>query len=376
MRRQLISLIFILIIFITYTLFKALQLFPEDPNKGSFLAITLFIVMLAGQFVPRMTENIYDMLWFKALVSSSSLIMGFWSTWVMISLPVDLAHLISVPFFPTLNFQPLNQIIFIFSLLTTFLGFFQVLRGPKIKNISVKIANLPEELHHFTIAQISDLHVGPTIRKNYVEDVVEKTNSTNPDIIVLTGDIADSKAQSIQKNIEPLKNLKSKHGSYYVTGNHEYYWGVNEILSAFENLNLIPLLNQNKIIHHNSRKVLIAGVTDPMGASVKHHAPDILKASATADNPDFKIILAHRPNVYTQAEPLGFDLQFSGHTHAGQFFPFSLLIPLAHKFYRGLYQHGGLSVYVNPGTGYWGPANRFAVASEITVVKLIAKSLI
>jgi predicted MPP superfamily phosphohydrolase len=155
-----------------------------------------------------------------------------------------------------------------------------------------------------------------------------------------------------------------------VTGNHEYYWDAPGLVQKVRELGFTALINENRIVQVGSAKILIAGITDPMGQMLSGHAPDINKATRSSESTEFKIFLSHRPDAYLQSEPRGFDLQFSGHTHSGQYFPFNLLIGFFHKYSRGLYRHGHLWVYVNPGTGYWGPANRFGVPAEITLLTL------
>jgi predicted MPP superfamily phosphohydrolase len=136
-------------------------------------------------------------------------------------------------------------------------------------------------------------------------------------------------------------------------------------------LGFVTLLNENKILKVGETSLMVAGVTDPVGVHMlRGHASDTTKALTSSEESQFKILLAHRPDACHGAESLGVDLQFSGHTHAGQFFPFSLFIGLAHKYYNGLYRHGNMWLYVNPGTGYWGPANRLGVVSEISCLTL------
>jgi predicted MPP superfamily phosphohydrolase len=251
------------------------------------------------------------------------------------------------------------------------LGLLEVVRGPKIKKTLLAVENLPPSLQGLKIAQISDLHVGLTIRKGYVEEVVRLMNETNPDFIFLTGDITDAPINSIAEHLKPLSNLKSKYGTFYITGNHEYYWDIESIIEAMKALGFTLLLNENRTLKIGDSKILIAGITDPAGEhGLPGHAPSMSRSIAALDETAFKILLAHRPDACVEAEALGFDLQFSGHTHAGQFFPFSLLIGLAHKYTKGLYRHGRMWVYVNPGTGYWGPADRLGIRAEISLVTL------
>ena len=332
--------------------------------------------------------------------------MGFWGTFVMLTLPLDILYLFMSGYDSVMGVDLPDQekmhLVFRCSSLALLgvagifagLGLVEVLRGPRIKAVSIPVTGLHPALEGLRIVQISDLHVGPTIRRAYVEDVVRRTNALAADFICLTGDIGDARAVSITANLASLAGLKSRYGVFYVTGNHEYYWGAEELIAEFKKLGFQPLLNENRVIPigvasergdpgqsemssgktpiPTQAKVLIAGVTDPMGERFfASHKPDAEAALRSAESTQFKILLAHRPGVFKIAEPLGFDLQLSGHTHAGQFFPFSMLVRLVHLYYKGLNHPGRLWLYVNPGTGYWGPANRFQVASEITLLRLV-----
>ncbi len=271
------------------------------------------------------------------------------------------------------SFEKINLYILPAAVLVALFGFFEVLRGPVTKKVSVKRDNV-KKLDQLKIAQISDLHIGLSIRTKYVNKVIQKTNALNPDIIVVTGDLIDGEPQSILHVTRLLSKLKAKHGVYYVVGNHEYYWGIDSVLKSLEHAGMQILLNENKVIDIEDTIFMIAGITDPAANSIHPSmSPDLAKASRGIESVDFKILLAHQPSIYPHAEKLKFDLQLSGHTHAGQFFPFSLFIVFAHKYSRGLYQYNDMHVHINPGTGYWGPANRFGVPAEITLIELKQK---
>ncbi len=297
--------------------------------------------------------------------------MGIWGTFILLSLPLDLIHFALASTGADDRLGNYGSVILITTIGINILGLAQTLRGPKTKTVKIEIQNLSPDLEGLRITQLSDLHIGPTIRRSYVSNVVQLVNETKPDLVVVTGDLADADAATIKEHMQPLSRIQSKYGMFYVTGNHEYYWGAKALISAMSELGFTPLLNENRVLRIKSANVLLAGVTDPAGASFyAEHRPSLTTALRTDAVIDFKMLLCHRPGVSTEAEPLGVQLQLSGHTHAGQFFPFNLFIPLAHRYYRGLNQHGRLWVYVNPGTGYWGPANRFAIPAEITSVQL------
>ncbi len=359
-----------------YTAYKVTQLWPSQRLLALLFTGLLFFFMLGGMFFYRHQPLIFNAAWFRVFVWTGSIVMGLWATFVLLSLPFDLLSLFVSGYDRTLGdgFNPERRTFFrglsmaVFGLSGGFasIGLWQAYRGPSIKQVSGGLKESHAFLDGLKIAQISDLHVGPTLRKSYVSEVVSRTNALEADLIFVTGDIADAHADSLAEHLAPLGLLKAKHGVFYVTGNHEYYWGAEDLVASLRKLGMIALINENKVVTIREKKVLIAGVTDPTGSRVPGHAPDLKKAMQTHEPVDYRIILAHRPDVSVLSEQMGADLQFSGHTHSGQFFPFSLLIGLAHQYTAGIYQRGNLTVYVNCGTGYWGPANRFGVQSEIT----------
>jgi predicted MPP superfamily phosphohydrolase len=372
---------FLIIVFclILFTCFKAVELWPAHPPAAVALSILLLLNMLSAMFVFRANPKVYDKIWFRALSWSGSLTMGLWTTFVILTLPVDLVHALififekisgTRLFLPEIFTQAYEGLAAL-SLLLVACGFFQVWRGARLVPVNIPLEKLPAGLEGLRIAQISDLHVGATIRKSYVEQVVARTNAAQPDLILMTGDIADGYAAVISRHLQPLKQLKAQYGVYYVTGNHEYYWDPAAILQEISGVGFKILFNENVILDIDGAKLMVAGVTDPAGEYLlEGHKPDAARAITSTQSSDFKILLAHRPGECFAAEVLGFDLQFSGHTHSGQFFPFSLFIGLAHRYSRGLYRHLKMWIHVNPGTGFWGPANRLGVAPEISLITL------
>lgn len=366
-------LIFILSVFFIYSAFKAIQINSNHQYTMILITFIFFASMLGSMFISRKKPDAFEAPWFMVLTWVGSTFMGFWGTYIMIAVPIDIAAIIYSFFNHGVSFMTENAHlgVFLLSILMTTFGFISVVKGPRIVSVNIPSKDLPEGLVGLKIAQISDLHIGPTIQSRYVNRVVNKTNELNPDLVVITGDLVDAHTDSIKKHLQPLANLRTKYGVYYVTGNHEYYWGVHSLFKELKKVGMTILHNDNRIIDINGAKLLMAGVPDPMASHLgAEHRPDVIRSKTSEVPTDFSILLAHRPDPYAMAEEHGFDLQFSGHTHAGQFFPFSLLIPFAHKYYRGLNRHGNLWLYVNPGTGYWGPANRFAISSEITLATL------
>jgi predicted MPP superfamily phosphohydrolase len=259
-------------------------------------------------------------------------------------------------------------------------GFAMARRTARVVSVDVPIANLPAALHGFRIAQISDLHVGPTIRRDYLQRVVSAVNALEADMVALTGDLVDGSVNDLAPHVAPLARLTSRHGSYFVTGNHEYYSGAHAWIAEFRRLGMHTLLNQHVVLTHraahdaDSAKLVLGGVTD---YSAGHHDPahrsDPQKAIAGAP-PDagVRVLLAHQPRSANAAADAGFDLQLSGHTHGGQFLPWKYFVRFQQPFVAGLDRLHNLWIYTSRGTGYWGPPNRFGAPSEITLIRLVA----
>ncbi len=258
------------------------------------------------------------------------------------------------------------------AVLFNFLGIQGALRGPAIKKIILPLPEQFKALNGFRIVQISDLHIGPLIRQDYVARVVKRIQSLRTDIIVLTGDIGDSDPDFYGNDAAPLKDLRAPEGVYYIPGNHEYYWDARAWIAVFEKLGMTPLINAGMALAHG--KLWLGGITDPdAGDFIPEHHPDAVKAMGALKSADtFQILLAHQPKSCFDAEKAGFNLMLSGHTHGGQFFPFNFVVRLVNPYSKGLNRHGKMWVYVNQGTGFWGPALRLGVPAEITLIELKA----
>lgn len=365
----------ILLALIGYTAFKLCELWPQHSALAAAAVVPLFLLMMGPMLIHRRYAGVYDRLWFQALTWTGGLVMGIWATDLLLSIPIDLVGGLLGLFTKSTLWPSLPWLVFELALVMTVIGFFNAVRGPRVRKISWPEDNPPDDLKNLKMAQISDLHIGATVRRRYIQNVVRQTNALDPDFIFITGDLVDADVTSIEKYLDDLRALKARYGVFYVPGNHEYYWDASRILPAIERLGFVPLINEGQKITIGASSVFIAGITDPAAVHFSpEQVPDLQKAAQGSDGADCKILLSHRPDPFTEAEALGFDLQLSGHTHAGQFFPFSVVVRLAHKYYRGLHRHGHLWIYVNPGTGYWGPAHRFAIRSEISLICLTARS--
>lgn len=248
-------------------------------------------------------------------------------------------------------------------------GIYSALKTPVIKTVKIPIINLSNNLNNFKIAHITDTHIGSMIGKQFVQEIVRKISDMKPDILVFTGDAADGSVESYGNSFSPFEDLNVPYGKYFVTGNHEYYSDLNGWLRLIEKVGFKILINESQILNINGSEIMITGIPDKTGKYFSSfHKVDMQKAIGGMRKCDLKILLAHRPKDVEYAISNNFHLQLSGHTHGGQYFPFSLLVQLAHPFLKGLHKKENTWVYINQGTGYWGPPMRIGTEPEITEI--------
>ena len=225
------------------------------------------------------------------------------------------------------------------------------------------------ELHSFdfSIVQISDLHIGGLIDRDFVKASVQKINALKPDIVCITGDLIDTALDGIKDTIRELDGIKSKHGIYYILGNHEYFHAPLKIIEFIKTTKMTLLLNES--IQIDALKLNIVGVTDLIGYRTDVLKPDIHKAFSHCDKSYKTILLAHQPKFVEELGSYRPELILSGHTHGGQVWPFEYLVRLQQPFVKGLHKlpHGG-HIYVNSGIGFWGPPMRLGSQAEIAYI--------
>ncbi len=371
MKKRLFLIIAIALLIAFYIGVNLAEILPTHPL--GMMAISFFIVFLfIGWQWSYRSSSFSQGRWSLFIAWSANIGIGVWATFLFFAAIKD-AVILALPqrFLPLVPWPGVILGLLAISALLAVIGGWQALAGPFIRYVSVPVKGLSKSLEGLKILQISDLHVGPTIRRTYVEKTVDRALSLNPDIIVLTGDIFDGVFDVLASHLEPLRRLHAPLGIFYVTGNHEYFWGARMWMEKAAVYGMTPLNNENRVLVFKGEKFLIAGIPDEMSRFFeKENIPDCAKAARTQEGEMFKILLAHRPGVYAEAAAAGFNLQLSGHTHGGQFFPWSLVIRFFHRFYRGLNRYNKLWIYVSPGTGYWGPAQRFAVPAELTLLTL------
>jgi predicted MPP superfamily phosphohydrolase len=245
-------------------------------------------------------------------------------------------------------------------------------RPPEVKRVRVGLSRLPEQASGTTIVQITDLHVGQPITRDYVADVVRRTNALAPDIIAITGDLVDGGTVHLRDAIAPIADLTARHGVYFVTGNHEYYSGVEPWLETLRAMGIRVLRNEHVTIGEDSAAFVLAGVDDSTAHRLADgHREDVAAAVAGVDSDREVVLLAHQPKAIFEAAKHGVGLQISGHTHGGQIWPFTLFVHLAQPYVAGLARHGATQIYVSRGTGHWGPPMRLGAPSELTLIELV-----
>jgi uncharacterized protein len=245
-------------------------------------------------------------------------------------------------------------------------GVRSALAGLRIKDVPVRIAGLPSALAGLRIVQITDLHIGPLLRKGWVEGVVERVRSLKPDLVAITGDLVDGTVDELREHVAPLARLsEAPRGVYFTTGNHEYYSGVDEWLQYLPSLGIRPLANERVQV---APGLDVAGIHDPTGRG--RYAPDLTRALEGRDARTPVVLLAHQPRQFRDAAQSGVALTLSGHTHGGQIWPFSWLVALVQPYIAGLHRRGDAQLYVSRGTGFWGPPMRVFAPAEIALLRL------
>ncbi|MEU7295943.1 metallophosphoesterase [Streptomyces exfoliatus] len=248
-------------------------------------------------------------------------------------------------------------------------GAYGVLRGPRIKRVTVPLAKVPRAAHGYRIAVVSDIHLGPILGRAHTQRIVDAINSTQPDLIAVVGDLVDGTVENLGSAAEPLARLRARHGSFFVTGNHEYFSGADAWVDHVRELGLRPLRNERLEI---AAGFDLAGVDDIAGES-EGQGPDFVRALGDRDRARAAVLLAHQPIVVHDAVRHGVDLQLSGHTHGGQLWPGNYLAELANPTVAGLERYGDTQLYVSRGAGAWGPPVRVGAPSDITLVQLASK---
>jgi len=248
-------------------------------------------------------------------------------------------------------------------------GVANVARGFDIRRVTIPLARLPRSASGYSIVQLTDMHVGPTLGRHFVEHAVREANKLSPDLIAITGDLVDGTVDQLRDLVEPLRELRARDGVFFVTGNHEYYSGADAWIAHLATLGIRVLRNERVPI----RDVFdLAGVDDASAhRMLPHHGQDVARALAGRDPDRAVVLLAHQPKALKDAVRADVDLQISGHVHGGQMVPFNWIVLLDQPFVAGLHRVERCWLYVSTGTGYWGPPMRVGPRAELTRIELV-----
>jgi predicted MPP superfamily phosphohydrolase len=241
-----------------------------------------------------------------------------------------------------------------------------------VTRVKVAIRNLARGARGYRIVQISDVHVGPTIGKEFIESIVSRINALSPDLVAITGDLVDGSVEELSEHVAPLAKLRAKDGVFFVTGNHEYYSGADAWIAHLGTLG-IKVLRNERVAIRGGEGFDLAGIDD-VSAHIPGHGADLERALRGRDAARPCVLLAHQPRGIERADALGVDLQLSGHTHGGQLFPWNFFVRLQQPFVAGLHALARAQIYVSRGTGYWGPPMRLGAPAEITEIELVAQA--
>ena len=356
-------------------LFIGWRIVPDLPNAASATAFALLLlasaILIPLGFFGRRSRNreIADRTTWAGMLA-----LGLFSTLLVLTVLRELVLLVAWP----LQVDALPQWSAIAVVVATAaivgIGFVNARRTARVREVEIALPHLPPPLHGFTIAQISDIHVGPTIKRPYMQAIVDAVNTLNADAVAVTGDLVDGRVRDLAEHVAPLAGLRSRHGTYFVTGNHEYYSGADDWIAELRRLGVRVLNNEHVVLRHDGAALVLAGVTD---TSAHHFDPaqrsDPARAIAGAPpSAQPRVLLAHQPRSAEAAAQAGFDVQLSGHTHGGQFWPWNHAVQWQQPYTAGLHRLRQLWVYTSRGTGYWGPPLRFGAPSEITRVRFVA----
>jgi hypothetical protein len=351
---------------------------PPWASVGASAVVSLGLLVIAGMMLRRAPRTVVSPLMWVAytwlglmfllivLLAGADALRGLASVWSRLrsSPPEDPERRIVIA-------RWLSALVGLGAALLGAIGAVNALRAVAVKHVKIELKKLPASASGYRIALLSDVHVGPTIGKAFIEEIVRRVNALEPDLVAIAGDLIDGSVAELGPLVTPLAELHAKDGVFFITGNHEYYSGVDEWLAFLPTLGIRVLVNERVSIGGEGGFDL-AGVEDLSAQGFGGHRADLPRALEGRDPSRALVLLAHQPKAIVEAERLGVDLQLSGHTHGGQIFPWMYAVVLDQPYVAGLHDHGNAKIYVSCGTGYWGPPMRLGAPAEITHIELRA----
>ncbi len=249
-------------------------------------------------------------------------------------------------------------------------GMDNALGPPHLLRLPVRLGRLDPLFNGFRIAVVSDIHLGPLAGRTHTERIVRMINEAEPDLVAIVGDLVDGTVAELGSAAAPLQHLASREGTFFVTGNHEYFVDdTSSWLRELDRLGVQPLRNESTVIRRGAAAFDLVGVNDVAGEK-RSDPPDFDRALSGVDASRPTILLAHQPVQVKEAAARGVDLQLSGHTHGGQMWPFHYIVRAVQPSLAGLSTVDETQLYVTRGAGFWGPPLRIAAPPDITVLSL------
>jgi predicted MPP superfamily phosphohydrolase len=371
-----------IVAFIHWYLALRLVLLPQLPSPYVEAAIAAFVVLGSLLFTRPVIERLIGPRFAAALAWPTFLWMGasflllvvLLATDVTLSLAGGAAWAVGDPrVSASVSDETEAAFVVIGAMAASLYALLLALRPPRLRAIELPLADLPEALDGFRIVQLSDLHIGPLRGRRFAAALVARVNSLSADLVAVTGDLVDGNVERLASEVSPLAGLESRHGTFFVSGNHEYFSRIDPWLAVVRDLGWRVLRNERVTIRHGEGGLDVAGVDDHLAHHYGNgHGQDVAAALDGRNPARPVVLLAHHPNAFDEASELGVSLQLSGHTHGGQIWPFQYLVRLSTPYVAGVFRRGRSTLYVSRGTGFWGPPMRLFHPGEITEITLRA----
>ncbi len=345
---------------------------PMKLGRGLSRALSLLVIAYACSFIAYQSCRSVEWLWVYPLPQIAPSVIGFLSFAILLALLKDLILCVLRKGKSRVAQRVAGVLVLLLSLAAGLYSI-EVTKHPRVDEL---VLTLPEEargLDGLRIVQISDLHITQDSSQEWLARVIELTQAQNPDLIVVTGDIVELDLPDHGGVLNPLKQLRARYGVYSILGNHDYFRDESpRLVELLRELGMPALMNENVVIKQGGSALLLAGVTDPASTNFPPALqPSPERAMVQAEATQYKILLSHQPKLAEQAAAVGYDLQLSGHTHGGQFYPWCFVTETLLTYNKGLYRVGDMQLYVNQGTGAWIPL-RWGTHPEITLITLRA----